>query len=143
MALFNRILVAIDLSPEALPVLKKVAAMAEVGQVEVCIMHVASSPNSAYSQWAIHESPISEQEIRSNLIPKLEVLVEQAGLSGQSLEVVFGKPADRVLEQAEHIDAELIVIGRHSREGVRALLGSTANAVINRASCDVLALQSS
>lgn len=140
MTLFNRILVAVDISPEALPVLKKVAVLASENQAQLCVMHVANSPSSAYSQWALHKTPVSEQEIESKLREKFRQLFRQVDLPEQEIEIVFGRPADHILDRAESYSAELIVVGRNSRSGVRALLGSTANAIINRADCDVLAL---
>jgi len=141
MGLYAKILVAIDLSPEAVPVLKKVAALAEQNQAAVAVVHIANSPSSAYSQWAIHETPIGEGEVRRGLEPKLQALLDEAGLGSERCEVRFGRPAEQVLEAAEAAGAELLVIGRHSRRGVRALLGSTASSIINRANCDVMALQ--
>lgn len=141
MALFNRILVAVDISPETLAVLKKVAILAAENQAQLCVMHVANSPGSAYSQWALHKAPVSEQEIEGKLRDKFTELLVQAGLPGQEFEVVFGRPADVILDRAENYAAQLIVVGRNSRSGVRALLGSTASAIINRADCDVLALK--
>jgi universal stress protein A len=39
------------------------------------------------------------------------------------------------------LDVDLIVIGSHGREGIQRLLGSTANAVLHGAPCDVLAVR--
>ena len=140
MSLFKRILVAVDISPETLAVLKKVAVVVAENKAQLCVMHVASSPSSAYSQWAIHETPVSENEIKVKLEEKLDELLAQADLAEQTIEVFFGRPTDHILDRAESFNAQLIVMGRHSRCGVRALLGSTASAIINRAQCDVLAL---
>jgi len=41
--------------------------------------------------------------------------------------------------QAHH--ADLIVVGSHGRHGLSLLLGSTANAVLHGAPCDVLAVR--
>lgn len=53
--------------------------------------------------------------------------------------VDFGKPADRILELAETVQADLIVVGTHGRSGIeRLVLGSVATDVLKRASCPVL-----
>jgi universal stress protein A len=36
---------------------------------------------------------------------------------------------------------DLIIIGSHGRHGIRILLGSTANAILHSAKCDVLAVR--
>jgi universal stress protein A len=38
---------------------------------------------------------------------------------------------------AESKSADLIMLGTHSKKGLNALIGSTANAVANHAQCDV------
>jgi universal stress protein A len=42
---------------------------------------------------------------------------------------------------AEELDADLIVLGTHGRHGLGLMLGSTANAVLHGAPCDVLAVK--
>ena len=46
-----------------------------------------------------------------------------------------------ILEEAESVGADLILTGSHGRHGVRLLLGSTANAILHGAKCDVLAVR--
>ncbi|WP_292363901.1 universal stress protein, partial [Methylophaga sp. UBA1464] len=36
---------------------------------------------------------------------------------------------------------DLIVVGSHGRKGIKMLLGSTANAILHHARCDVLAVR--
>ena len=57
----------------------------------------------------------------------------------QYLEIGYVKKA--VIELAKKIHADLIVIGSHGRHGVQLLLGSTANAILHTADCDVLAVR--
>lgn len=42
---------------------------------------------------------------------------------------------------AEENNVDLIVVGSHGRKGIKMLLGSTANAVLHHAGCDVLAVR--
>jgi universal stress protein A len=46
-----------------------------------------------------------------------------------------------ILGAAREHGADLIVVGSHGRHGLALLLGSTANAVLHRAPCDVLAVR--
>jgi nucleotide-binding universal stress UspA family protein len=53
-----------------------------------------------------------------------------------------GTPSERILALAAGVDADLIVLGTHSRHGLaRLLLGSVAEAVVRRASCGVLVIR--
>lgn len=54
------------------------------------------------------------------------------------LEVVHGDPRTEVLRCVERERADLLVVGTHARSGIaHALLGSTAEALIRAAPCDV------
>ena len=44
-------------------------------------------------------------------------------------------------KEAQKLNADLIVVGSAGRHGMRLLLGSTANAVLHSAECDVLAVR--
>ncbi len=46
-----------------------------------------------------------------------------------------------ILGAAREHGADLIVVGSHGRHGLALLLGSTANAVLHGAPCDVLAVR--
>ena len=49
-----------------------------------------------------------------------------------------GKPADVLLDTANRLDAELIVVGNRRMQGLSRVLGAIANEVVHRAPCDVL-----
>ena len=56
--------------------------------------------------------------------------------------VEIGPPKSEITRIAEEQEVDLIVVGSHGRHGfVENLLGSTANAVIHHAKCDVLTVK--
>ena len=52
-----------------------------------------------------------------------------------------GEPAERLVEKATELGADLLVVGRRSRSPLRALLGSVSSRVVRRAACDVLVVR--
>jgi nucleotide-binding universal stress UspA family protein len=48
-----------------------------------------------------------------------------------------GKPQDVLIEEAERLDAALIVVGNRRMQGPGRLLGSIANSIAHHAPCDV------
>jgi len=52
-----------------------------------------------------------------------------------------GEPAEQLVETAENVEADLIVVGRRNRSPLRALLGSVSSRVVRRAPCDVLVVR--
>ena len=58
-------------------------------------------------------------------------------------DVLFGSPDSRIVETAEDIGADLIVLGSHGyRRWERILLGSVSSSVVNHAHCSVLVVRS-
>lgn len=56
--------------------------------------------------------------------------------------VVAGTPSERIVALATAVDADLIVLGTHSRHGLgRLLLGSAAQEVLRRAPCGVFVIR--
>jgi nucleotide-binding universal stress UspA family protein len=53
-----------------------------------------------------------------------------------------GHPAEQIVALADEIDADLVVMGTHSRSGLqRVMLGSVAEAVTRRAPCGVFVIR--
>jgi len=69
------------------------------------------------------------------------MLVEGAGLSKSLIEIVYGRPIDMIVDQADQNNIDVIVMSTHDRHGLKRLLGSTANGVLHEASCDVLVVR--
>ncbi len=61
-----------------------------------------------------------------------------------SSEILFGSPDSRIVETAEEIGADLIVIGSHGyKRWERMLLGSVSDSVVHHAHCSVLVVRTS
>jgi nucleotide-binding universal stress UspA family protein len=52
-----------------------------------------------------------------------------------------GEPAEQLVEKATELGADLVVVGRRSRNPLRALLGSVSSRVVHGAPCDVLVVR--
>lgn len=64
------------------------------------------------------------------------------GIAPERVAVLYGRPATEIHAHASKIEADLLVIGSHGRHGLpRLMLGSTANAVLHGAPCDVLTVR--
>lgn len=72
----------------------------------------------------------------------LAALADEHNLAEKNLHVREGLPEDQIPALAEEIDAELVVLGTIGRTGLTAaLLGNTAEHVIEQLNCDVLAIK--
>lgn len=60
-----------------------------------------------------------------------------------STEVLLGSPESRIVETAEEIGADLIVVGSHGyNRWERLLLGSVSDSIVHHAPCSVLVVRS-
>jgi nucleotide-binding universal stress UspA family protein len=94
----------------------------------------SAAPVAAETNW--------EEEIRGELDRLLAQASEEAGEAGGQLTIEtharFGNPAEVLCEIAEHLDADLIVVGNRGMQGGRRFLGSVPNTVSHHAPCSVL-----
>lgn len=74
------------------------------------------------------------EKIRSTFVD------EKVGVSG---EVLFGSPDSRIVETAEELNADLVILGSHGyKRWERLLLGSVSSSVVHHAHCSVLVVRS-
>jgi universal stress protein A len=140
MSAYRKVLIAVDSSDEAIQVLQAAMALPEIEKAEVSVLHVAEHPQAAYGQWLVY-LPINEGQLQDKLLERLEERVEKSGLKAAKIQVEFGRAIDEILVTAKNEETDLIVIGSHGRHGIKLVLGSTANGVLHRAECDVLAVR--
>ncbi len=82
------------------------------------------------------------ETVRDHHITSTHQLGEQFGIDHDHLHVEEGLPEDVLPRIAKKLDSELVVIGTVGRTGLSAaLMGNTAEHVIDRLDCDVLALK--
>jgi universal stress protein E len=72
----------------------------------------------------------------------MQVHSEKHHINKQHCHVAIGLPEDVITQYAEQLDAELVVLGTIGRQGISAaLLGNTAEHVIDKLNCDVLTIK--
>ena len=84
-------------------------------------------------QWAIEDAKQDLKKLKEEFFPDEE---------GVGMHVLFGIPAEEVLNFVKQEGHDLIVIGTHGRRGIaRLVIGSVAEEVIRKASCPVLTVR--
>jgi universal stress protein A len=81
------------------------------------------------------------QILISNAEKNLGFFVSELKLAPEEQLLEQGDPRDEIIRVAKENQVDLIVIGSHGRHGLSLLLGSTANAILHHAVCDVLAVR--
>lgn len=135
---FRRILVAYDGSPQAERAAQLALSLAGLMAATVLLLAVIR-PAERY------DTPDLRTQLyntRKGYEVRFASLRERAHESGISLDtrIVIGNPTEEIIERAEVMDANLIVMGQHARSMSirRWLLGSKHEHVIKRVECPVM-----
>ena len=142
----DHILAAIDFSESAPAVLELTGTLAAGSGATVTLLHVAA-PNPDFVGYEAGPQHVRDQRAqqlhqeRRDLQHHAEELCAR-GLEARAL-VFEGATVRAILEEAERLPAELIVVGSHGRGPVaRALLGSVSRGVLEGAPCPVVVVPS-
>ena len=137
----QRILVGVDFSAPAAPLIRTARALAAGYGAFLDVVHVVKPLPVAVT----FATTLSLHDLAPDLMPatrtRLEQRFEEAG--GPDVPVAFhvveGDPARRLVHMAEALSADLIVVAPRDVGGVeRMLLGSVAERVVRTAACPVL-----
>ncbi len=156
MSHYKHIIVAVDLSEDSLRLCQKALDAADGKLSSLLLVHVVEyvyQVNTLYDPLyypGVENLLIDEKEllqIAQQRMDKLLADLSAGNAQGQSIghcstEVVVGIPKTEILRLADEYQSDLIVCGSHGRNGLELLLGSTANAILHHAKCDVLAIRS-
>lgn len=142
MSLYKNILLAVELNDEGdkEPVQKAVALAKKFG-AKLTIVHAIEHISSYGAAYGVAVGAEIEEMLLQNAAEEMGKFGKAVGASKEDQVVKFGPAKIIILEEAEAIKADLIVVGSHGRHGIRLIIGSTANAVIHGAKCDVLAVR--
>jgi universal stress protein A len=137
----HNILVPIDFSERTEHALDYACMLAEKLGATVHLVHAIGA---ALPELSVALTEEMLETLRRDATAGLEKLAEprRPRVAFGQLLIHPGDPRDAILEAAESLRPDLIVIGSHGRRGVsRALLGSVAEDVVRRAPCPVLVVR--
>src|SRR3990167_1708566 len=138
---YQHILVAIDLSPRSKQVIQRAQAVAEKNNARVDIVHVIEHSPVAYGgEFSIPIDVNLEYNIETQARQSLASLGKETHIATQNQHVLSGSVKRVVIDLADKLGVDLIVVGTHGHQGLDKLLGSRANAILHGARCDVLAV---
>ncbi len=140
---YSIILVAIDTTDEADEVLSAAKEIMDDDKSTISIVSVIKPLANFYADL------YSVLDNRDGIAPQaveratawISSLAKRHGIKTPAVDVVIGTPAVEIRRLAEKLGADLIVLGTHGQHGLGLMLGSTANAVLHGAPCDVLAVK--
>lgn len=137
--MYKHILVATDLSEDTDFILDKVRGMRGYTGAQLSLVHVVEPlPGYSYAYLGIEDI---EEQLIDEAREALAKLGEKLNVARDHQWIEIGPAKTKILKIADEVKADLIVCGSHGRHGLSLLLGSTANAVLHGAKCDVLTVR--
>lgn len=150
MSAYKQIVIAVDLSDDSQKVCRRALEITKGNKVNILLVHVVEY----IYQMGISYDPMfypsmedlseNEEQLIKSAKEKMAALIKEVP-APETVDlvssVISGIPKTEILRLAEEKQADLIVCGSHGRSGFELLLGSTANAILHHAPCDVLAVR--
>jgi universal stress protein A len=142
MPLYQHILTAVDLGDNGAMVLQQAAALAQLCDAELTVLHVVNFSTPPDVDPVIPTMDTIEQQLIAAARKRLDELLEREALTnGVAAIVNSGRPKVEIMRIAAREKVDLIVVGAHGHHGIAGLLGSTADRVVDRATCSVLVVR--
>jgi len=140
---YRDILVAIDFSPSADGVARRAFDIAARNDARLSFIHVVEYlPFVMDNELMMPPALDVEAQLMSNARAQLAKLMARLGGPAAAEQLVeLGSTKVEILRIATERAVDLIVVGSHGRHGWARMLGSTADAVLHGAGCDVLAVR--
>lgn len=147
--MYKHILYATELNETQNSTEDKVVQLQQLTQAKLSIIHVVEPiPNTYYGgvygvvptldpEAGLGTTKILEQRAKELLQP----LIKRLNVAEQDLHIPIGHISTEILSFAEQKEVDLIITSSHGVHGLQLLLGSTTNAILHGAKCDVLAVR--
>lgn len=136
------VLAPIDFSAPSMEVVASAISLARGADARLVLLHVVPPVGVLSSDFAetsvAAERTESSERAASARLAELQRELRNQGVTAHTVRE-SGPVAERILQQAERLDANYLVMGSHGHGALYGLiLGSTTNAVLKRATCPVV-----
>ena len=137
--MYKHILFATDLAEDTDFILNKVTGIRGYTGATLTLIHVVEPmPGYSYAYLGIEDI---EGQLIEEARTTLGKLCDKLNVDKQNQRIEVGPTKSKIHSVADEVAADLIIVGSHGRHGLSLLSGSTANAVLHGANCDVLVVR--
>lgn len=137
---YKRIVVAVDGSQTAEKAFRKAVEVAKLNEATLYVVHVIDTSSMRMFDMLYQNMYDLVHEHAKVLLEGYELVAQEAGLQAIEKVVIKGTPKSVLTKQLGDIaDADLIVCGKTGVGEIEEfLIGSTTEAIVRHAKCDVL-----
>lgn len=139
---YKHVLLVTDLREDSDLVAEKAKFLLESTDAHLSVLHIVEETVLTAGYEIVPIVPVgNEDEMASLAQQKVKALLDKHGLQAQVHIDTALSTRRGILDYAENTKPDLIVIGRHQRTGLSALLGATADDILPSVNCDVLVVK--
>lgn len=138
MSEYTKILLPVDFSAASEAAARRALSLARGSEIEITALHIVDYVPPGYVAAGLPANMASAESVLGRARDYLEDWLEKLELSDVERRVTSGSPKMLIGQLADDLGIDLIVMGTRGERGVARLLGSTTNAVLQHAHCDVL-----
>ena len=138
--MYTTILYATDLSENHFKMCQKAAEIAAYFHAKLYLMHVIEPPASLQLAQGLGFAEF-DHPIKTDAEAVMRTLGDALNIPEAQQFVAIGSIKTNILNKADELACDLILIGSHTPSHLPTFLGSTAHAVVKHAKCDVLTIR--
>ncbi|MDF1653948.1 MAG: universal stress protein [Coxiellaceae bacterium] len=139
---YQHIILAVELDPESDAFLvKRTKELLQDYNADLTVIHAIEHNSNYGAAYGVMAGVDVEEMLVEEASKNMDALLKELDIANCKHVIKIGVAKQVILEEAENVGADLIISGSHGRSGVALLLGSTANAILHGAHCDVLAVR--
>ncbi|MCW8450711.1 universal stress protein [Legionella quinlivanii] len=137
--MYKIILHATDLKENHRIYCQQAVKLAKAFNAELHFLHVIEPPKSLQFAQSLGFAEIAKPS-KEDAQTVMDLLCESLGIPPEQQYIEIGTASQHILQKIKELGCDLVILGSHS-SSIPAFLGSTANAVMHHASCDMLTLR--
>jgi len=141
MTIYKHILLPTDFSKPSEYAAARATTLAGHFNAKITVIHVVDYVPPSYAVPELPRALASEEALVERARNHLTDWIKDHDLQDCNQIVVAGSPKGNIVRTARDTAVDLIVMGTHGERGLARILGSTTQAVMHDADCDVLAVR--
>jgi universal stress protein A len=139
--MYKHILIAVNFTEDDRLIEDRAVKMHEFTQAKLSLIHVIEPLPSIYGGDSYGGYMKPEVNLNEKATSMLKPIAEHLNIPAVNIATPSGNVSLEIIAYSDENNVDLILMGSHGRHGLRLLLGSTANAVLHHAKCDVLTVR--
>lgn len=142
--MLKKILVPVDFSSRSEKALQYAVPFARQFGARVTLLHVDEINYPEIACFGVVDTAQLQSDVEKQALKKLNILGREKASPEWLTEPIFrcGNAAHRIVEAAEEMETDLIIISTHGYTGMKhVLLGGTAENIVRHAPCPVMVVR--